>query len=204
MACLKAEKDKIDIDRLRTVRIDFSKLSNVVSNDVVKTMYDKLVAKINNIDIRGIVNKYDIGKSDLEMKIIDAEKKNPDTSKLVTKTYYDAKTSEIENKIPKFSSLATNSTLTIVENEIPNVSNLVKKNTKVSEIEKKVTDIDHDKYITNPFKLTAETIAARLSQANLITKADFDNRLIRFNSNKRTCSFWNWIKKGTNIWLKLF
>ena len=75
MACLKAEKDKIDIDRLRTVRIDFSKLSNVVSNDVVKTMYDKLVAKINNIDIRGIVNKYDIGKSDLEMKIIDAEKK---------------------------------------------------------------------------------------------------------------------------------
>ena len=130
MACLKAEKDKIDIDRLRTVRIDFSKLSNVVSNDVVKTMYDKLVAKINNIDVSGIVNKYDIGKSDLEMKIIDAEKKNPDTSKLVTKTYYDAKTSEIENKIPKFSSLATNSTLTIVENEIPNVSNLVKKKTR--------------------------------------------------------------------------
>ena len=34
-------------------------------------------------------------------------------------------------------------------------------NTKVSKIEKKVTDNDHDKYITNPFKLTAEIIAAR-------------------------------------------
>ena len=126
MACLKTEKDKIDIDRLRTVCIDLSKLSNVASNDVVKTMNDKLVAKINNIDISGIVlkNKYGIGKSDLEMKIINVEKKNPDTSKLVTKTYNDAKTSEIENKIPKFSSLATNSTLTVVENEIPNVKKI--------------------------------------------------------------------------------
>ena len=126
MACLKAENDKIGIDRLRTVRIDLSKLSNVASNDVVKTMYDKLVAKINNIDVSGIVlkNKYDIGKSDLEMKIINVEKKNPDTSKLVTKTYYDPKTSEIENKIPKFSSLATNSTLNVVENEIPNVKKI--------------------------------------------------------------------------------
>ena len=46
----------------------------------------------------------------------------------------------------------TNTGLTAVENKIPNVSNLVKKtdyNTKISEIENKITtDHDHDKYIT--------------------------------------------------------
>ena len=33
------------------IPVDLSKLSNVVKNDVVKkTVYDKLVAKLNNID----------------------------------------------------------------------------------------------------------------------------------------------------------
>ena len=43
----------------------------------------------------------------------------------------------MEGKIPSISGLPTNSALTIVENKIPNVSNLVKKtdyNTKISEI----------------------------------------------------------------------
>ena len=62
-----------------------------------------------------------------------------------------AKVTEIQNKIPSITGLATNSALTAVENEIPNVSNLVTKtdyNTKISEIEKKVSDHNHDKYIT--------------------------------------------------------
>ena len=43
---LKAEIDKVDIDKLKTVPVDLSKLSNVVNNDVVKkTLYDKFVAK---------------------------------------------------------------------------------------------------------------------------------------------------------------
>ena len=59
-------------------------------------------------------------------------------------------------------------------------SNLVKKadyNKKVSEIEKKTTDHDHDKYITTPEfnKLTAENFAAILAQANLATKSDVAN-----------------------------
>ena len=46
--------DKIDADKLKTVLIDLSKLSNVVNNDVVtKTVYDKLLAKVNNIDTSG-------------------------------------------------------------------------------------------------------------------------------------------------------
>ena len=53
--------------------------------------------------------------------------------------------------------------------------------TKVSEIEKKVTDHDHDKYITTSEfnNLTAKSFAARLAQANLVRKTDFDTKLIR-------------------------
>ena len=64
-----------------------------------------------------------------------------------------AKITELENKIPNISSLATKTRLTAVENEIPSVSNLVNKtnyNTKVTEIEKKLTDHNRGKYITTP------------------------------------------------------
>ena len=98
LAILKTEVDKIDIDKLKTVPVDLSKLSNVVKNEVVtKTVYDKLVAKVNNIDTSGFVLKTD--KSDLEKKISDADKKTPDTSRLVKKSDYNAKISEIESKI---------------------------------------------------------------------------------------------------------
>ena len=50
-------------------------------------MYDKLVAKVNNIDTSGFVLKikYDIDKSDLEKKISDEDKKISDTNGLITK-----------------------------------------------------------------------------------------------------------------------
>ena len=56
-----------------------SKLSDVVKNDVVKkTVYDKLVAKVNaiplnNIDTSDFVlkTKYNPGKTELEKKIAD-------------------------------------------------------------------------------------------------------------------------------------
>ena len=48
---LKTEVEKLDIDKLANVPVDLSKLSNVLKNDVIKkTVYDKLVAKVNNID----------------------------------------------------------------------------------------------------------------------------------------------------------
>ena len=46
---------------------------------------------------------------------------------MVKKTYFNAKVTEIENKIPSINDLATNSALTAVENKIPDVSSLVKK-----------------------------------------------------------------------------
>ena len=37
-ARLKAEVDKIDVDKLKTVLVDLNKLRNIVNNDVVKTI----------------------------------------------------------------------------------------------------------------------------------------------------------------------
>ena len=61
-----------------------------------------------------------------------------------------AKLTELENKIPDINNLATKTALTTVENKIPDVSNLVKKtdyNTKVTEIENKLNNHNHGKYI---------------------------------------------------------
>ena len=65
LASLKTEAGKLDIDKLVPVPVDLSKLSDVVKNDVVKkTGYDKLVAKVNNIDTSRFVlkTKYDTDK----------------------------------------------------------------------------------------------------------------------------------------------
>ena len=82
-------------------------------------MYDKLVAKVNNIDTSDFVlkTKYQTDKTELEKKI-------PDVSNLVKK----AKLAELGNKIPDVSSLTSKTALTTVENKIPSVSSLVKKN----------------------------------------------------------------------------
>ena len=47
----------------------------------------------------------------------------------------------------------------------------------------RITDHKHDKYITTPEfnNLTAENSAARLAQANLVAKPDFDGKLINLN-----------------------
>ena len=65
LAKLKAKVDKIEIERIKTVPVDLSKLSNIMNNEVVKkTVYYKLVekvnsnlSKINNIDTSGFVLK---------------------------------------------------------------------------------------------------------------------------------------------------
>ena len=101
------------------------------------------------------------------------------------------KINEVKNKLLNIINLATISALTAVENKIP--SNLVNEyDTKISEIEKKITDHDHDKYITTPEfdKLTAENFATKLAQANLASKSgianfvknrDFDNKPKKLN-----------------------
>ena len=57
-ANLKTEVDKLGNDKLAPVPVDLSKLSDIVKNDVVKKpVYDKLVAKVNNIDTSDFVFK---------------------------------------------------------------------------------------------------------------------------------------------------
>ena len=56
LASIKTEVDKLDIDKLASVPVDLSKLSNVVKNDEVKkTVYDKVASKVNNIDTSDFV-----------------------------------------------------------------------------------------------------------------------------------------------------
>ena len=67
-----------------------------MSDVVKKVVYEKLAAKVNNIDTSDFVlkTKYQTDKTELEKKI-------PDVSNLVKK----AKLTELENKIPDVSSL---------------------------------------------------------------------------------------------------
>ena len=86
-----------------------------------------------------------------------------------------AKLTEFKNKIPDVSSLGTKAALTTAENKIPDVSNLAKKtdyNTKVTDIESKLNNHNHDKYIQTPKfnTLAADVFNTRLAQANVVVK----------------------------------
>ena len=139
LANLKTDIDKLDVDKLTTVPVDLSKLSSVVKNYIVKkTVYDKLVAKVNNVDTSGLVKK-----TDYNTKITEIKDKIPDSHSFVKKTDYNTKIIEIEGKIPDISGLATKSALTTVKNKIPSITGLVKKqnNAKITDIENKLSTI---------------------------------------------------------------
>ena len=181
--------------------VDLSKLSNVVKNNVFKkAVYDKLVAKVNNIDSSDYVSK-----TNFNTKFTELENKIPNASGLVKKTDYNSKITEIEdkipdinglatktalttvqNKIPSFNNLATKTALTTVENKIRSITALVKKtdyNTKITDIENKLANNNHDKYVaTSEFNtLAANVFNESLAQANLITKTDFEAKLSSLN-----------------------
>ena len=150
-------------------------------------MYYKLVAKVNIIDISGFFSKTKFAQINQNYRrkfliLAELEKKIPNTRRLVKKTDYNVKITEIENKIASISSLATNGALASGENKIPDISSLVTErdyNAKINKIEKKLTDHNHDKYITTPEfnTLSAEVFDARSAQANLVTKKNFDDKL---------------------------
>ena len=74
LASLKTEVDNLDIDKLVPLPADLRKLSAVVKNNVVKkAVYDKLVAKVNNIDSSEFVlkTKYQTDKTELGNKVPD-------------------------------------------------------------------------------------------------------------------------------------
>ena len=132
-------------------------------------MYDKLVAKVNNIDTSGVFRKtkYDTDKSDLEKKISDADKKKTlilvDLSTTKKKLQYKNYWNRRHNTYITGSAITAE--LTTVKNKIPNASNSVRK-----------TDYDADilgiksKYFTtaNCNKFTNEKIDLKVKQKGLV------------------------------------
>ena len=97
------------------------------------------------------------------------------------------KITELENKISDVSNLATKTALATVKNKRPVVSSLAKKtnyNTKITEIEIKLNNHDHDKWITTPEfnTLAADVFNAILARANVVAKTNFDNTVSRLDS----------------------
>ena len=82
--------------------------------------------------------------------------------------------------------------------------------TKMTEIEKRLTGDDHDKYITTPeFNTLAAVFNARIKRANLVTKTDFDNSVYSINNkiaeNKtKNDSIENELKKLKTLHLSYF
>ena len=113
LAALKTEVDKIDTDKLKTVPNDLAKLSNVVTNEVVKkTDYN---TKISNIETQiTLVNKNALDNL-ADIKILKRE--TVDTSNFVTRTKFSADTNALDDKIDK------------VDKKIPDVTGFVKKKT---------------------------------------------------------------------------
>ena len=151
LAALETEVDKIDTDKLKTVPNDLAKLSNVVKNDVVKkTDYNSLKSKVDGIDVSKYVGrtKYETDGKAIYDKIDVVEKKIPVLTDFVTTARF--------NHEKNF--LATKTALTTVENKIPDVSTLATKtslssllpvstfNSKVTELEGKVTTVDNKFY----------------------------------------------------------
>ena len=107
----------------------------------------------------------------LKTKVYSLEKKIPHATKLIHINQYNTDKQNLDKKMEMLIKILDTSGL---------VTTTVL-NTKISDVENKI--LSHDKYITTPEfnKLTAENFAARLKQANLVTKTGFDNKLTSFN-----------------------
>ena len=172
LANLKTKVDKWDINKLVPAPADLSKLSDVRNDVVKKTVYDKLVAKLNANDTSDFVSKtkYDTDKSELDNKI-------PDTSDLVKKTDCNTKITEMEGKIPDVSNLATKTALSTVENKIPDVTNLVTK-TALTNIENKIPGVTN--LATKTALTTLENKIPDVS--SLIKKTDYNTRVAEIDT----------------------
>ena len=154
-------KVEIDLSNYATKK-ETNDITHVDTSNL-KTVYDKLAAKVNNIDTSDYVLK-----TNFNIKFTKLENKIPNTIGLVKKTDYNTKITEIENKIPSITNLATKTTLTTVENKMPSITGLVKKtdyNTKITHIENILNYHNHDKYVaSSEFNtLAANVFNARLS-----------------------------------------
>ena len=106
--------------------------------------------------------KYDTDKSELEKEI-------PNVTDFVKKS----ELNELESKIPDISNKATKTALTTVQNKIPDVSNLLKKQIITLKLYKLKINLI--------IIIMAHVFNARIAEANLITKTEFDAKLLNLN-----------------------
>ena len=108
---------KVDLSNYAT-KADIKNILHVdTSSFALKTSLTNLKTEVDKLDIDKLLPV----PTDLS-KLSNAVKND-----VVKKTGYNTKITEIENKIPDTSGLATKSALTTVENKIPDTSGLVKK-----------------------------------------------------------------------------
>ena len=108
---------KVDLSNYAT-KADIKNILHVdTSSFALKTSLTNLKTEVDKLDIDKLLPV----PTDLS-KLSNAVKND-----VVEKTGYNTKITEIENKIPDTSGLATKSALTTVENKIPDTSGLVKK-----------------------------------------------------------------------------
>ena len=166
LADLKTEVDKLDIDKLKSVPVELSKLSDVAKTDVVKkTDYNSKISEIEN-------KIPDISNLAIKTALNAVKNKIPDTSGLVKKTDYTAKISYIESKISDISNLASTTALSNVESKVPNINGLATK-TELTTVENKIPDISN---------LVTKTELTNLSNtvpdiSTLIKKSDSDTKI---------------------------
>ena len=125
---------KVDLSNYAT-KEDIKNISHVdTSSFALKTILANLKTEVDKLDI----NKLTPVPTDLS-KLSNVVKND-----IIKKTDYNAKTTEIENKIPDISNLVTKTKLDTVENKIPHTSNLAKKtdySAKIVDIESKTPDV---------------------------------------------------------------
>ena len=166
---LKAEGEKLDITKLVNVPTSLNNLNTKGDLDVGKlnTVLVDLKKLSDAVDNEVVKNtKFNT----LKTKVNNLEKKIPDGATLIQINQYNTDKQNLEKKIGD------------VDKKIPDtLATTTVLNTKISEVENKIPD--HAKYITNQEfnKLIAESLPTRLKQANLVSKTDFDNKVISFN-----------------------
>ena len=190
LANIKSNVDKLDIDKLKNVPTNLNNLKNKVDTLNVEDV-DELIPVPVDLSKLSDVAKNDVVKKDLySAKIKNVEDKMPDITNLATKTNTNAKINEVKGEIPSITNQLQQQLLLLLKIKTDY-------NTKINEIGKKITDLEHsNKYITTPEfnKLTPENFPARLTQANLasksyianfVNKTDFDNQVKNITSKKR-------------------
>ena len=184
------------------VKVD---LSNYATKTVIKN--------ISHVDTSSFALKTNLANSKNAVDKLDIDRLKPlyspnvVTNKVVKKTDYNTKITEIENKIPDVSNLATKTALTSVKNNVPDVSGLATKTTltnlsnivpdintliKKSDYDTKIREIEN-KYVSNT------GFDSKLAQVNVITKINFDAKIIELEKNiKKLQTFDSSHFKGKN------